>query len=70
MCNVIVTWLMQDISIQKNFRESDSHILVNVSWLSGVKVLLQFMTHTIYYSSLINSLGYSAEIRLLKEVNI
>lgn len=61
---------MQDISIQKNFRESNLHILVNVSWLSGVKVLLHFMTHPIYYSSLINSLGYSAEIRLLKEVNI
>lgn len=72
MCNVIVTWLMQDISTQNNFRESDSHILDNFNWLSRVKVLMHFMIHPIYYSSLMNSLDYSAEIRLLytEEVNL
>lgn len=65
MCNVIATWLMQDISTQNNFRESDSRTLDNFSWLSRVKVLMHFMIHLIYYSSLTNFVDYSAEIRLL-----
>lgn len=72
MCNIIVTWLMQDISTQNNFRESHSHILDNFNWLSRVKVLMHFMIHSIYYSSLRNYLDYLAEIRLsyTKEFNI
>lgn len=65
MCNVIVTWLMQDISTRNNFRESDSYLLDNFNWLSRVKVLMHFMVYPIYYLSLINSLDYSSEIKLL-----